>query len=126
VNSGHYGILDPSPLLSPLMNSTLIVPTDIDSILSTLFSLYPSAESPLSGPVPKMFEDTGSAVSELDFSDLPLLMPADHSATTSLVLQDISNTNFINFALDGRDINLKDRRTIGVCNLPCLTFYFAH
>jgi hypothetical protein len=72
-----------------------------------------------------MFEDTGSTVSELDFSDLPPLMPADHTVTTSLALQGISNANFINFALDGRDINLKDGRTIGVCNLPCI-FYFAH
>jgi hypothetical protein len=118
-----YDILHPSPL-PPSVNPTLLVPTNIDAILSTLFSLYPSAESPPSDPIPQMLEDIGSM--ESDFSDLPPLMPANHTTTTSSALQGISDANFINFALDSGDINLRDKRTIGVCNLPCLIFYFAH
>jgi hypothetical protein len=70
--------------------------TDIDTVLSTIFSLFPSEpadptmpDENLSRPSEfakatwHMLEDNGIMGSEFDFSGLPPLMPTiDHSATT--------------------------------------------
>jgi hypothetical protein len=87
-----------------------------------------------------VFEDNGILSSKWDFQDLISLMPAtvtNNPATTSPQPsisqgqpsstevatglgtsghQPLSNANFINFPLVGhRDINLEDKRTLGVC-----------
>lgn len=89
-NLPHVSPADPSVDPGP----TLSMHTDMDGVLSTMFSLLPSQsgdhttldENP-SHPsqfAAATWQDNGIMGSEFDFSDLPPLMPAiDHSATTS-------------------------------------------
>jgi hypothetical protein len=101
------------------------LPADFDAAMAELFLFTPPADHVQSSYTTYM----------PDILDLPPLIPIDQPAATwfhsslpnqspalpmtsfaASGLQDISNANFINFAVNGRDASLiqKDKRSIGV------------
>ncbi len=133
-NLPHVSPADPS--VDPRSN------TNIDNVLSTIFSLFPSEptdhtmpDENLSQPSEfteatwHMLEDSGLTMgSEFDFSQTTFhnqLFPMDSAmGLGTLVPQAIDNANFFNFSLVGREKTSKDNRTMGVCVSGILYVFF--